>query len=808
MNVILLSGAGYIVVFVGILMLIWAAMGWLTSKKTHKDINPIRSFFVHPIKTPTLSLVLMAILFTVFMYGDTLIKPPELRQNNEAHQFDTLRALERIVRISGDQKPHPVDSAANERLRLKLVNEIRQLGFEPTVTRADSCFSRENFPVAKCTQVSNVAFRVGPEGEDVILATSHYDSVPAGPGAADAQMAVAVLLETAYLLSQQELKRPILFLITDGEEAGLFGARSFVEDDPRSQSVKTIVNFEARGVQGPVFMYETSQPNGRVIPALIDSAQRPFASSLMAAIYALLPNSTDVAVYLPYGYEALNFAIIGREAYYHTPYDNLQNLSLRSLQHMGDLGLSTLRAMTVDPVQGTNQRFIYTDILSRGMFAIPESAAIPLLGLAVLLGLWGLLRSNSELSQNLTPGHRIRVFLIPLLLLVLVALIGYGLQFLIDFIRVEDRYWGGHPWAVQAWASLISFMVITWMPRLMPYAHHRAQLFMSSWIWFCLIGLLTAIYIPGISILFVLPAIFFILAMLLALTHKTIRLTVELLAAIITSLVWVTIIVSIGDGLGYGQAYLISLLTTIALLPWLSLLSFVHENSGKRYQPQTKFRLILVAVGMLSFFSFSVFSPAYSIDAPRHLNIIGLVDPHQQAAYLTFGTGNNPPPQAMRNAGVIKQPAEVVSPFSGIAWHTEIKYPDLLPPTLEHINDQTDDLGQRSITMRVSTHGADKVIFYIPKQAGISQIQFDDKTLIINATEQANRFARFECQGRSCNGRTLIFSLTDHTPQEWFILGEHFRSLPEAEHFADARPYTVVPRQSGDRTYIIHREEI
>ncbi len=56
----------------------------------------------------------------------------------------------------------------------------------------------------------------------------HYDSVRYGPGAADNGASVAALLETARALrAGPPLSNDVLFVFTDGEETGLFGAKAF-----------------------------------------------------------------------------------------------------------------------------------------------------------------------------------------------------------------------------------------------------------------------------------------------------------------------------------------------------------------------------------------------------------------------------------------------------------------------------------------------------------------------------------------------------------------------------------------------------
>ena len=74
-------------------------------------------------------------------------------------------------------------------------------------------------------QRAGASARTPPSGQPLVLAT-HYDSVSAGPGAADAGSCVAALLETARALQHGgPYRRPVYLLITDGEEMGLLGPR-------------------------------------------------------------------------------------------------------------------------------------------------------------------------------------------------------------------------------------------------------------------------------------------------------------------------------------------------------------------------------------------------------------------------------------------------------------------------------------------------------------------------------------------------------------------------------------------------------
>src|SRR6185437_3420582 len=109
---------------------------------------------------------------------------------------------------------------------------------------------------------------------------------------ADDGIGVATLLEVGSILKQRSLKRPVILLFNEGEELGLIGARAFLAD-PLSGSGDGVLYFEARGVTGPVTMFETSRPNAAAIDAFAIAVKRRFASSLSTDVYHLLPNDTD-----------------------------------------------------------------------------------------------------------------------------------------------------------------------------------------------------------------------------------------------------------------------------------------------------------------------------------------------------------------------------------------------------------------------------------------------------------------------------------------------------------------------------------
>ncbi|HLL31841.1 MAG TPA: M20/M25/M40 family metallo-hydrolase, partial [Allosphingosinicella sp.] len=313
--------------------------------------------------------------------------PPQV-QEQVAGGFDTARAMERLRRILGDQRPHPVDSAANDEVRSRLLAELRALGLAPRIADSFTCNGSDKSQTVSCARVRNVVATIGPaEGRHVLL-VSHYDSTPAGPGAADDGIGIASMLEVAALLRDRPLERPVSLLFNEGEETGLIGARAFLEKDPLAARVDTLVNLESRGTTGPAIMFETSRPNGRAIRHYARSVDRPAGNSLTTDFSRLIPNQTDVAVLKERPWTTLNFAIIGNETRYHSPGDNLEALDPRSLRHMGDQALQVTADLAGGGAAPAGGELLYGDVLGIGLVALPLWLGLALL-VALLTGfLW------------------------------------------------------------------------------------------------------------------------------------------------------------------------------------------------------------------------------------------------------------------------------------------------------------------------------------------------------------------------------------------------------------------------------------
>lgn len=254
--------------------------------------------------------------------------------------FSSGRAMSHLVRIASEA--HPPGSPAHADVREYLLAQLRALGHEPTVQTATSAPAGDTLVAT----VRNILARVpgSQPGGRAVLVTAHYDSREIALGAADAGSGVVAILESLRALgTDPPLRNDLIVLITDGEELGLLGAKTFVAEHPWMDDVALVISIEMRGGGGPSMMFETGDGNGWVIDAFRRANPSPAANSIAFEIYERMPNDTDFTPFKEAGRQGLNFAGVARANVYHQVYDSPENLDEGTLQHHGVQVLAMLR---------------------------------------------------------------------------------------------------------------------------------------------------------------------------------------------------------------------------------------------------------------------------------------------------------------------------------------------------------------------------------------------------------------------------------------------------------------------------------
>ncbi|MGB6820461.1 MAG: M28 family peptidase, partial [Candidatus Acidiferrales bacterium] len=412
-----------------------------------------------------------------------------------ADEFSGARARSVLQKLVGDGVPHPVGSGQSAVVRARIVSELTQLGYQPQVRGGFACDED-----GTCAEVKNVIARLdGQEAGLAVMVAAHYDSVPAGPGASDDGVGAASVLEIARALKMSAPPRhPVIFLVDEGEEAGLLGAVAFVQDDPWAKDVRAVVNMDNRGTSGPSAMFETGSANGWLMRMYAKAVRHPDATSIFYAVYKLLPNDTDFTVFKRAGYQGFNFAFIGDVAHYHTPLDDFANASANSIQHEGGSALAVLRALANSNLQPDgDSEAVFFDLFGWKTIWWPAQKTIyfAALSLALLiLEIVILLRRQKMRAKNFLWG----VVSWPVMILAS-GIVGGILYFLLRAAGALPTPWVAHPapmliafWALGFLVAVISGLT-SWR-----FAGFWG-LWSGVWIWWVMAAVVLGLLAPAYS---------------------------------------------------------------------------------------------------------------------------------------------------------------------------------------------------------------------------------------------------------------------------------------------------------------------
>jgi hypothetical protein len=299
--------------------------------------------------------------------------------------FSAQRAYADLQRIAGPE-PTPIGSAGSDAIRDHLVSALSAAGFKVEVQAGVGSQTFQSTTVAG--RVDNVVATLpGSDSTGSVILAAHYDSTFGTPGAADDKASVAAMLETARVLASGGPRRNDLVMIfTDGEEAGLLGAASFVAEHPLADRGGVVLNWEATGNAGPSVMFETSSGNAELIKELADSAPYAVGDSALAALYQAGTQNSDFTVFHQAGFDGLNFAFIEGVSAYHHISDTAANLNPAGLQHMGAnmLGLAReLAERDLAEVRSENDAVFFTAFGQ--MITYPMWLVWPLAGLGLVI---------------------------------------------------------------------------------------------------------------------------------------------------------------------------------------------------------------------------------------------------------------------------------------------------------------------------------------------------------------------------------------------------------------------------------------
>jgi Peptidase family M28 len=716
--------------------------------------------------------------------------------------FSASRAEDVLATILGPERPHPVGSMENAAVRARIVDQFAKLGVPAKTYRAFTCNAWRKLAYAACATVTDIIADVIPgEGKAIVL-LAHYDSVPAGPGASDDESGVATVLETVRALKARGSKslHPVIAVITDGEEGGLLGANAFLQNDALKARVGAVVNVEARGTRGPSLLFQTSAGDGRLIDLYAKSVPTLATSSLYAEIYKVLPNDTDLTLFIRAGFPSFNFAFADNVRYYHSPFDIRANLDPATLQMQGDnmLGVAgALEQTDFAALKGGND--VYLSFFGVVLPRLPASWALPLavlilIGLIVAAWLAGLgIGSRGALAGGM-----------PLLLLIGSGLFGWGLSVLAQIVS-------GHPDPTYAYPVTMRFALgfAVWtMTLLVSRLTNGTLATTASWLWFAVLGVITAATLPGLSPYFVFPAL--IAAVLLLATARRGWMTDWGQAALFASafaafVIWIGLVVSGETLMGLRLHPLFTIPLAFAFLAAVPLLA-------SRPMPREAWR-ISVAVSAAAAIALAIVAglqPAYSKLSPQRVNIVYFENGKSAAHFIADtswkGVGLEPIPASLMKAGPFKaDPNAWAGYLPGTAYTAPAGDPAYALPTARVLSDRSEG-GARHVEIALDgSPRANGVVVVIPKDAKLQSLDLRGQHLTAQGQDGS---AHIICWTSDC--RDLHLSLVlGNTGKVAIAFAEVRYGLPDfGARLQASRPDTAMASQSGDETILANAVEL
>ena len=445
------------------------------------------------------ALVVLAVVGLVGTLAVLAFRPPAPLADAPADEFAAGRAEAHLGVIA--REPHPIGTTAQTHVLDYIAETARSFGagveveHDPVVTRWRG--------VSRVASVRNIVAKVpgtAPDGK-ALLVVGHYDSVPTGPGAADDGAAVAAMLETLRALSVSgPVARDVVFLFTDGEEVGLLGAQAYVNRHG-VDGIGAVLNFEARGSGGPVWMFQTGPGSAPLVSAFGEASSRPIANSLAVEVYRRMPNNTDFTVFADAGVPGLNSAFIEHVHHYHAPTDDLAHLDRGSVQHHGETMLGLVRALGGTDLMAGGES-VYFDLFSRVLVDYPLWLAYVLAGLTVV----GLLAALGRAAPSVRGTAAVAGA--GLGALVAAAVLAVGVWQLVaatrpelGFLPLSEPY--GRGWFVGGF-MLLALAVLALAVRLVR-GRSRAELVAGPLVLTALLLAVTLALMPGASFLFQWP---------------------------------------------------------------------------------------------------------------------------------------------------------------------------------------------------------------------------------------------------------------------------------------------------------------
>jgi hypothetical protein len=747
---------------------------------------------------------ILVILAAIFLLSFEGLRPATPKPASvPATEFSAVRAREILNRLVGDGVPHPTGSAQNEIVRGRVFDEFSNAGYLPTVQTGFACDEQGD-----CGAVQNVLARLeGTEPGPAVLLAAHYDSVPAGPGAFDDGAGAATVLEIARIFkSLPQPRHSIIFLIDDGEEAGLFGARVFVNEHPWAKEVRAVVNVDSRGTSGPSLMFETGDANEWAVRLFAQHAAHPVTSSIFYTAYKQIPNDTDFTVFKAAGYQGLNFANIRDVVQYHTPLDNFGNADPATLQHHGDNALTSLEAFAnADISNPPKSDAVYFDLLGSWAVRWPATRTLAVALSAAFL----LLLEIAWLfyKKRLTGPEFLWGFLAWPVSIMAVAIFAFLLNFILRKAGAMPVPWTAHPHPAQIafWSlsiTLLSFTALRFASRAGFFG-----LWSGTWIWWALLSATLAARIPGLSYVLLAATCAAALAGLLLLFRPKSSSLAAILPLAVSAMVGFPLALLLYPGFGGRALPLIAVVVGLLLSPLAPLCADVQ----RRGLSLLALPWFAGATMLLASFA-AIVVPAFSAKAPEHVNLQYVQEADSGNSQWVVYPASGHLPEPIRLATNFRAQESGAFPWiPDPAFFAAAPHVEVAPPTFTILESSELPAKRRYRTLLRSERGASEALVMFPPDSRIDSVRTADEPVqsqTDRVRESQNGWYSYDFYAMPAKGVEVSFTLPVGKPVGVYVLDVTYALPLEGMFLLKSRPLTATPFGEGDCTIASRRVQL
>ena len=724
--------------------------------------------------------MLVTLLAVAAVSIEHLNPPAALGSDASPNEFSAARAMQHLATTA--RTAHPIGAPEHAEVRRYIVQELSNLGVNPEVQEATAVNRAWVSPYIAGTVHNVLATVKGTENSKALLLVGHYDSVPTGPGAADNGAAVAAMLETLRALkASAPLKNDVIALFTDSEESALLGAQAFVDQHPSAKNVGTVLNFDARGSNGPVIMFETSPQNGGLIREFAKAVPDPVATSFSSDIYRILPNTTDFTVFQDAKFSGLNFANINGFINYHTQLDSVQNIDERTLQHQGSYALSLLRHFGNLPLPIPPERnAVYFNAPGATLIRYPSTWAI----------IWTLLTALLFVAVVIT-GFRFgrlkvsgifRGFLMLLLAMICTGVGGTIVSWLLRRVHTDERL-ANQGNTYNSYLYMIGLVLLAIALTSIFYNRFRRKagaesLAVGALLWWLILMIVTTLLLPGSSYLFTWPLLFssialgivFVLRDRASLPWKTFAVTVSAIPAI---LIFVPMIYLVFTALALGLAGIVMVLITLSIGVLLAQLQIVATQ-----RQWVLSRVIVMA--SLGFFVAGIVSSGFGASHPQSDSLFYGMDADSGQAF--WASGDRAPDEWTGQFISAKARRDTLPELFPFGTRQFLKdnapsAPELSAPQIKVLSDSANG-NVRTLRVKVLS----------TRQAPLLSVYLQPDVEVLSSTVNGQPL------------KSLNASTANHAEKEWALL--YFGALPDGiELTLDVNTVKPVTFKVVDRSY-------